>query len=74
MDQSAETASGLSTSDQNDRCGAGALARENDSERAIPGAQVADEPQPSLSFPWAMDAPRRENGKMIGPAPLPSGF
>jgi hypothetical protein len=75
MDQSAETASGLSTRDQNDRCGAGALARENDSERAIPGAQVADEPQPSLSFPWGMEAPQRElNEKKVGPRPLPSGF
>jgi hypothetical protein len=72
MDQSAEAASGLSP--QTDPCGADALARENDSERAIPGAQVADEPQPSLSFPWGMDAPQRENGKIVGPAPLPSGF
>jgi hypothetical protein len=75
IDQSAETASGLSTRDQNEPCGAGALARENDSERAIPGAQVADEPQPSLSFPWGMEAPRRElNEKKVGPRPLPSGF
>jgi len=71
MDQSAETASGLSP--QNERCGAVAFAREN--ERAVPGAQVVEASQPSLSFPWGIEAPNRElNGKVAGPAPLPSGF
>lgn len=72
MDQSAETASGLTSRDQNDPCGAGAFARENVAR--LPEAAF-NEAQPSLSFPWGMEAPSRElNGKLIGPAPLPSGF
>jgi len=71
MDQSAETASGLSP--QNDPGGAGAIARE--SERAIPGAQAVAEAQPSFSFPWGMEPPRRESQvNVVGPKPLPSGF
>jgi hypothetical protein len=76
MDQSAETASGLSLGDQNEPYGAGASAREASSEaETSAGQHIVCESQPSFSFPWRMEAPSRElDGKVAGPAPLPSGF
>jgi len=72
MDQSAETASGLTSRDHKD--GVDILVRDN-AENALAGAPVSETSQPSFSFPWGMDAPQRElNGKMVGPTPLPSGF
>ena len=74
MDQSAETASGLTSRDQNEPCGAGALVRA-DQESASAGTPDSEASQPSFAVPWGMEAPQRElNGKMVGPAPLPSGF
>jgi hypothetical protein len=70
MDQSAETASGLSLRDQNEP---DTVVRENQ-ENALTAGPIADA-QPSFSFPWGMEVPSRElNGKVAGPAPLPSGF
>jgi hypothetical protein len=76
MDQSAETASGLSLRDHNGPCGAGASAREASFEaETSAGEHVVSESQPSFSFPLGMEAPSRElNGKVADPAPLPSGF
>jgi hypothetical protein len=72
MDQSAETVFGQTFRDRNDLCGAGADVRENVAQS--PGPSINDA-QPSFSFPWGMEAPDRELiGKVVGPAPLPSGF
>jgi len=73
MEQSAETACGLTSRDQDESRGADILVRDNP-EKALAGAPVG-ESQPSFSFPWGVDAPQRElNGKTVGPARLPSGF
>ena len=76
MDQSAETAAGLSP--QNERCGADAPVRESDKCALDVGSDAESlvaEAQPSFAFPWGMEAPNRElNAKVVGPAPLPSGF
>ena len=78
MDQSAETASGLTSRDQNDQndpCGGADTLVRDDQESASAGTPVSEASQPSFAFPWGMEAPQRElNGKMVGPAPLPSGF
>jgi hypothetical protein len=69
MDQSAETASGLSIRNQSEP---DPVVRENQENALTAGPTDA---QPSFFFPWGMEAPSRElNGKVAGPAPLPSGF
>jgi hypothetical protein len=58
MQESSETASGIG---QQDRCGAGALARESINK-------------PSTSFAWGMEVQEREVEKLKRQQPLPSGF
>jgi hypothetical protein len=58
MQESSETASGIG---QQDRCGAGALARESINK-------------PSTSFAWGMEVQEREAEELKHPQPLPSGF
>jgi hypothetical protein len=76
MDQSAETASGLSP--QNGPSGADTLVRKSDEfpPEMLSGTEsIVADAQPSFSFRWSMETPSRElNGKVSGPAPLPSGF
>lgn len=73
MDQSADTASGPNPRDQNEQRGADHV--RNNPENVLAGESSSEASQPSLSFPWGMEAPQRElSGKMVGPVPLPSGF
>jgi hypothetical protein len=74
MDQSAETASGLTSRDQNEPCGADTLVRDYP-ENTLAGGLGSEASQPSFAFPWGMEPPRRElQGKVVDPTPLPSGF
>lgn len=70
MDQSSETASGLTSRDQGEPDGADIVR-----DKSLDDAPTGEASQPSFSFPWGMEAPQRElDVKRIGPTPLPSGF